>query len=378
MKRVAGKFKNIFIQCIEALFFSKKLKEDNNNIILLRLDQIGDYILFRNFIEEIFNHYNCKSKIVLCGNIIWKDLADRLDKGFIHEFIWVDVALLNKPFYLFSIYSKLSATKCSTLIYSAYSRTVEGDNLATHSGARQIIGWDGDETNISRERKTKNNLKYTKLIPSSSECMFEFFRNKIFFEKVLNKPIAIDEPFIKTNPEKQNHSKQYIMVFPGAGHQLRRWNPANFAALYKLIHTELKLPILIGGSVKDKAFAQEMVSLLGPLTTDLTGNMNLSEMVDSLQNATISITNDSGPLHISLALKTPVVCISNGNNYGRFCPYPESMNAKLAVVYPDEIDKALMSEDEKKKLCCRESFIDINSISPEKVFQVMKKKNFLN
>jgi len=374
MKRVTQKLKSLFVNWVEALFFSKTVSEDNDSILILRLDQIGDYVLFRIFIEETYKYYKGKRKLVLCGNSIWKDLAERLDKEFIAEFIWVDVPALNKPFYLFSVYKKLQATKCGTLFHSVYSRTVEDDKLALHSGAKQIIGWNGDEANISHEKKLRNNGKYSKLLDASSECMFEFYRNKLFFEEVLNTKLSIEKPFIKTKTEKLN--KKHILIFPGAGHEIRRWSPDNFATLCKFLQQELKLPLVISGTAKDSAAANKIASSIGSQAIDLTGKMNLGETMDAIENAALVITNDSGPMHISVALGIPTVCISNGNNYERFCPYPTAMNVRLTIVFPDEIDVILADKEKSKALCGKESFIEINKVKPEKVYKALKNNLF--
>ncbi len=47
----------------------------SNSLLIVRLDAIGDYILFRNFLKVIrnsekFNNYT----ITLCGNTLWKDI----------------------------------------------------------------------------------------------------------------------------------------------------------------------------------------------------------------------------------------------------------------------------------------------------------------
>ncbi|MDW8465862.1 MAG: hypothetical protein RML35_06685 [Chloroherpetonaceae bacterium] len=59
-------------------------------LLILRLDEIGDYVLFRNFLKEIRESERFKDyKITLCGNAAWKDLAEAFDKESVDEFIWI-------------------------------------------------------------------------------------------------------------------------------------------------------------------------------------------------------------------------------------------------------------------------------------------------
>ena len=73
------------------IYKNKNVFVNKNTLLLLRLDSIGDYILFRNFIRALKESKKYKDyKITLCGNSRWKDLALHLDKQYITEYIWVD------------------------------------------------------------------------------------------------------------------------------------------------------------------------------------------------------------------------------------------------------------------------------------------------
>ena len=69
----------------------KPSKDINKNTLLfIRLDAIGDYVMFRNFIEILkksdkYKNYN----ITLVGNSAWKNLSEELDKEYMDKFIWI-------------------------------------------------------------------------------------------------------------------------------------------------------------------------------------------------------------------------------------------------------------------------------------------------
>ncbi len=70
------------------VFLQLKPTIKQNTMLLVRLDLIGDYILFRNFIEIIRKSQKYSNyRIVFCGNIIYRDLAESLEASFIDEFI---------------------------------------------------------------------------------------------------------------------------------------------------------------------------------------------------------------------------------------------------------------------------------------------------
>ena len=94
------------------------------SLLLIRLDAIGDYILFRNFIEELkkdkkYKHYS----ITLLGNTAWKSLSEELDSCFVDEFIWIDRNKFTKNiFYRFKILQKLVKNGYEVLLSPIYSR----------------------------------------------------------------------------------------------------------------------------------------------------------------------------------------------------------------------------------------------------------------
>jgi ADP-heptose:LPS heptosyltransferase len=366
------RLKNFLIKKLEDILFSGKTSGANNDILLLKLDKLGDYILFRNFIEEIYKVHHASGKIILCGNIAWKELAEKLDSEFISEFIWVDINKLENYSYRFSILRKIRQIKCNKLIHCSYSRNAQGDNIAVHSGAKEIVGYRGDTTNMTTEQKKEYDSKYTVLLPSEQECMFEFYRNKLFFESLLETKISLTEPIIKLKRLAPDMKNQIIIIFPGAGHLTRRWLTSNFATLSNSLFQIYKLPIYVCGAENEKPIAKEIIALTGNYVTDYTGNNSLYETLEIIQKAAIIVTNDSGPLHLAMSLRTPTVCISNGNHFERFCPYPREMKMPLTVVYPDEFEVKMKDNKSADLIRCKNSDLDINTIKPEKVLLALQ------
>ena len=76
---------------------SKEIKP--KSLLLIRLDAIGDYVLFRNYIEILKKSEKYKDfNITLLGNSAWKSLSEELDGEYIDKFIWLDRYKFNKDF----------------------------------------------------------------------------------------------------------------------------------------------------------------------------------------------------------------------------------------------------------------------------------------
>ena len=111
----------------------------------MRLDSIGDYILFRNFIQVIKESEQYKdAELILCGNIWWKDIAEQYDAKYISEFIWIDYNRLNQFFYRWKSIFKIRKQKCNVLIHPTYSRSGMTDRIVKHCGATERIGYSGE------------------------------------------------------------------------------------------------------------------------------------------------------------------------------------------------------------------------------------------
>jgi ADP-heptose:LPS heptosyltransferase len=370
------RIRNFLIRKTEEACFLSKIKANNNDILLVKLDKLGDYILFRNFIEEAHRQYHSSGNLVLCGNIAWKELAQKLDGAFVGKFIWVDPNRLQDNFYRFSVYRKIRMVKCGKVINCSYSRTELGDKIALHSGAKETIAFYGDETNIPTIVKKVNDTRYTLLVPSPEKCMFEFHRNKLFFEYLFKTTMQLDKPYVKINQQRSDEFK-HIVIFPGAGHDTRRWSASNFAKLCAFLFEQYKIPILLCGAKDEMPYAEEIIALSGSYMTNCMGKYSLYETIGIIQNATLAVTNDSGPLHMAMAVMTPTICISNGNHFERFCPYPKDMNMPLTVVLPDEFEMKIEAEESRNSLQCRGSEININAITPEKVLHALKSGNLI-
>ena len=63
--------------------------------------------------------------------------------------------------------------------------------LANTVTANEKIASQGDEFIISKEHKITSHYWYSKIIEADETNMFEFYRNKVFFEKLLGTEIDL-------------------------------------------------------------------------------------------------------------------------------------------------------------------------------------------
>ena len=352
-------------------FIIKRKKNTSNpgKILLIKLDSIGDYILFRNFIPILRDKYK-NNKITFCGNSEIEELVLSLDKEYFDEFIWINrLKFLNNPFYKYRILKNLYARGFESAINTAYTREILfGDQMIKTSSAKNRIGSTGSPDQKKRTKLLTDRF-YTELLPQTESNLFEFFRNKEFFELLLNTAIDIKSPAI-TPPDNDNefNLNKYVILFPGAKDDWRSWSSENFAIIGNYIINNSAYNIVIAGSSNDKIRAEKIILGIDQKgrVKNLAGKTSIIGLIKLLASSDLLVSNDTGAVHIAAALNKKFICISNGNHIGRFHPYPASMIHDSCFVYPDEIKE---SDYEKFRFG---SSLDINSINSERVINMLR------
>ena len=103
-------------------------RKPQKRLLVIRTDAIGDYILFRNFIEEIkrsekFSNYH----IDLLGNELWEGIALAYDAPFVDGFIFCDAKqLVSAPREILKLGWQLFLNNYDTVLQPAYTRTLFG------------------------------------------------------------------------------------------------------------------------------------------------------------------------------------------------------------------------------------------------------------
>jgi ADP-heptose:LPS heptosyltransferase len=382
IKTYFTKLGNLIVYLITRVIISiiviKKIKLTQKTLLLIRLDSIGDYILVRNFFRSFkdstkFNNY----KITLCGNILWKELAETFDGDIIDEFIWIDrKKFYSNITYKYKILKQIHCKGFEVCIDTTFSREILfGDAIVKTSSAREKIGSSGaPDSYVVWKRKLFSNNFYSRLIPVSEENIFEFNRNKNFFEQIINEKINLPKPFLDTSAITFNSLllQKYIIIFPGANDEKRIWDINNFVDVGKFILSNTSFLIVVCGSQKEEKLAGIFtIKLNGSRIINFTGKITLVNLVKIISNAEFLISNETGAVHIAAATGTKFLCISNGNHLGRFNPYPEDIYKFGTYIYPDSVVKIL----EKSGLTDKYRFNsdeDINSILPGSVIKKLE------
>jgi heptosyltransferase-1 len=105
-----------------------------------------------------------------------------------------------------------------------------------------------------------------------------------------------------------NLAKARILVMaPGTNWDTKQWRSEAFAEVARHF-LQKKFGVVLIGSQSERALCEQVVQL-APGAIDLAGETTLPELAALIRRATICVSNDSGPMHMAVALERPVVGI---------------------------------------------------------------------
>ncbi len=102
-------------------------------------------------------------------------------------------------------------------------------------------------------------------------------------------------------------AKPLVAMAPGTNWETKQWRRDGFAEVARHFLQKAFAVSLIG-SDSERALCEE-IAKLAPGVVNLAGETTLPELAALIRRATICVTNDSGPMHLAVALDRPVVSI---------------------------------------------------------------------
>jgi len=337
------------------------------HLLLIKNDEIGDYILFRNYLQTIRNHEKYGSyKITLIGNIIWKDLFDSFDSTLVNDVFWLNKKLFQKDLkYRFNFLKKIRTTGFSDVINCIYSRHVSVDDCFVEIiNCKQKMGMVSDISNQKRDKKI-----YTRLIDAGDKLLFDLFRNSNFISQALDINQATLNPSVHFKDVRITYNSEpaYCVVFAGAGKQSKKWPPEYFADIIKYISTKYNLNVYLGGGPGDIADSNAVKEIISVPVIDLTGKLTMSESLSLLKSAKFALSVDTGSVHMAAGVLCPVIALYSGIHYRRFAPYPKEVFNKFYYIYCDEVDNMIHERSPKLSDPSDLTYTLIRKIPPSKV-----------
>lgn len=302
-----------------------KQKSEKYDLLLIRTDGVGDYIIWLDSLRVYKDVYKGKKVMLICSKQVL-NLAE-LDP-FFTKVISINRSNFLKIIYRYRITKIIRNYYFNHAISPIFTRGYVSDSLMSIVRSDQKIGFNGDSSNMFYWQKCYMNLFYTKLIDSPKNNQMEIYTNAFFVQMLFSIKHNIQLPILPKLPEYDFYfDKDYVVFFLSATDPLRVWNIDKFVDVAKSLAYKYKIVLLGNGS-----FDHELSCVFLKLYNDDSNVINfvnktsLIETAQIVTNASFVIGNDSGGIHLAVSLKKPSLAIVSGAHLGRFFPYPKQFS----------------------------------------------------
>lgn len=314
-----------------------KIEGDHKRILIVKLDAIGDFILWLDAAKELRRLYPPNEYVItLLGNRHWTDLAKTLNY---FDEVWI----VDRPSFFTKLanYHHLLECLCDVtfdvVLHPVYSREfLFGDLFVFASNSKQKIGMQGDGSNLSSWQKRLGGLCYTDLVPGSSEHGSELENNALLLRWLGLSGFKAGVPDLE-GPFKRPFMQlpaDYYVVIAGASVGLRMWPTSRFIELIGRIHSITGFTAVVCGSSAEEDLGKTLERSMSVPLVNLTGQTSLTELVAVISEAHFMVGNETGGVHIAAALGVPSVCIMGGGHFGRFVPYSPDVATQRQLPVP--------------------------------------------
>jgi ADP-heptose:LPS heptosyltransferase len=374
-----NRIKGIIYDCL--LWLARSGYRQNalkSKLLIIRVDEIGDYMLWRNFLNEMASSPKYRDhEIHFCGNRSWKSLFEQFDASPVNKHFWIDKIRFKKEIrYRYRFLRMIYRQGYTTVINPVFSRDKRyDDSIVRAARAKENIGMVANTESVQSYELGYDRGLYTRLFNHPHKPLFEFYRNRMFTEFVTGIYSSVVDTSVPSAllPAYNGLPEKYVVIFPGSRSKTRIWPVENFIRVAAYLYEQQGFTAVVCGASGDKMYTDAFCKSYTYPLLDLTGKTSLPEMLTVLQQASMLLSVDTGSVHLAAAVRCPVTGIFNGSQYKRFAPYPKELSAHFIAVYPKQIQQELSDDDMVRSKY--EFVIDTpyDLVTPEQVIEAVKK-----
>lgn len=348
-------------------------------LCFIRLDIIGDYILYRNFLP-LFKKYFEDYETTFIGNTVIKDIATHCDSKYIDKFIFLDNTYWEKYLRIGANGSRFSKLKellfflpkfmrkryedVSNLRKESYEICINSSMFYFSTKEDAIIKCLTAENKVGvfcthpidssfhrihlRKQTEIRKSFYTHLFYPKEVPQFLYDSNQDFFQSFFKHFKGVDIGFVGLElklPIAFEYEKFKNILKPpygvlnlGASDDFRVYK--RFDEMIYFLNPDYQL-ILCGNSKKDEKLANSILKR-HKNAISLVNQTDLVEYLHLLKNASFAMGNESSIMHLSACLKIPYAFIvSSGRAFPFFHPYPKEIGPNIHMIYPRDFQKII-------------------------------------
>lgn len=350
----------------------RSINKDNiKKILVIQLGGIGDLFLSVPALKALREHYPQAQLAILVA------LRNNQLKNFSHfidHVYTLDIRYGGKlPFH--NLYLDLIQLWC--MRRQNFDLAINMRTLASKKSAwkmRLLLGLIG--AGITAGRDTDGRGKFFDIkIPETEKAKKHELEYNIDIVQALGVPVADRNINIEIRPEIEKRVAELLRnkgVEPAdlliglhiGGSPANQWPLENYKQVMQLLKKDFPAKFVIALSKGEHDLAARFNKLTAGAVIDLSGLLELEELLALIKRYALFISNDTGPMHLAALLKTPLVALIGQGDLTR---YDVRFLSNKAIVLHKQVACSPCYRLECADLKC------LRTITPEEVAQAAKK-----
>ncbi len=334
-------------------------EERYRRILIARTDRIGDVVLSTPVIKVLREHFP-SSFIAMMVAPATRDIVE--GNPYLDQVIVFDKDRAHRGFW-------------STLAFSRYLSRLSFDvavvlhpTLRVHlvtflAGIAERIGYD-----------RKGAYFLTRTVPHKKQ---EGAKHEVEYNFDLLRALGVAEVSYELYMPLRQESDDFVADFltrlgigekerlvavnPSASCPSKLWPAQKFADLIDRVQKELGVRVLVVADAAHRSISEQIFNLVKTRPLDGSGQFSLSQLASLFRRCALLISNDSGPVHMAVAVGTPVISIFGRNQAGLSPRRWGPVGPRDVVVHNPQPCFPCLAHD------CRKGFACLDAISVEEV-----------
>lgn len=349
-----------------------------HRLLIVRTDEIGDYMLWRKFLPLIASHYRAAGyEVHFLGNSSWQSIYELLDHSVADQTIWMHKTAFKKNLhYRYQLLKLVYGYSYETVINPIFSRDKRNDDAFVRAaGARYRIGMKANPEAVKPYERGYDHNLFTTLFDYPEKPLFEFYRNRLFTEYITGQPASVENT--RVQPQllpalPAGLPKQYFVVFPGSRSSARIWDVAHFITVSNYLFETYGYTAVLCGGPGDLPYTQAFETLYRHPLVNLSGKTSLPQLLSVLSAAKCLLSVDTGSVHLAAAVGCTVFGVFNGSQYKRFAPYPPEVHRQFYAAYPQSVEQELKASTTVPSKYEFTVPVSYNEVQPEQLIQLIQ------
>ena len=337
-----------------------KALRNAKNILVIRQDSIGDLVLMSAFLREL-RQSNLAAQITLVVSPKLFNLVELCP--YVNRVLSVDLPFCGATVNLGRVLEALRFARRElrssqfdlALIPRWDADLYHSTYLAAFSGAKRRVAYSERVLPSKGEANRTFDLLVTNAIQDHAPKhevernlnLLQFIGGASQSSRLELWPSDEDRQTVRRMLELNGVSEndQIVALGVGAAHRRRRWPLARFVEVGRFLKTKYGARIVVVGGPEDGQFAQRVKDTV-PGAIDFCGSFSLRQTGALLEWVQLTISNDSGPMHLAAAAGSAVVEISCHPKNGDACHENSPVRFK-----PWTLDSVVLQPDAPTEPC---------------------------